>query len=169
MKEEYLPADGGKDEPEEIARGSDEQSCKNRDDIPGIMVEDGDRRLGKVATRNFVNPSLSLPHEIDPRSPVSDHFKAALHRIDGITMYIAVAIYLITAMVFLLRIILLDAHTKRDEMIFAGSLCMVIATILLYFKYHITLVIENMELKRLVIAMLLLGMLVYFFYLFFLK
>lgn len=124
---------------------------------------------GQGFRRNLHAGPSPYQMEVDPRSSVSEHFKAALHRIDGIVMCIAVAIYLITAMVFLLRIILLDAHTERDEMIMAGALCMVLATILLYFKYDITLVIENVKLKRLVIAMLLLGFLVYFFYLFFVK
>ncbi len=118
---------------------------------------------GEESNRYLGTKGKPFPIEIDPKAPVSDHFKAALDRIDGITMYIVVAIFLITAMVFLLKIILLDTHTERDEIILTASLCMVPISIVFYFKQ--TIINDS----KIISAMMLLGGTVYFFYIFFLK
>jgi hypothetical protein len=140
MKEGRSPADAGRNEPEETARGSGAQPRKNRDDVPGIKE-------------------------------ISDHFKAAFDRVDGIVMYIDVVIFLITAMVFLLKIILGDTHTERDVFILTVSLFLVPGTMLMYFnlKFTDTILGEDNKFGRTLNAMVLLLIPGCFFYTFFIK
>ena len=92
----------------------------------------GQERLDK----NFIRGKKTLL-EIDPRAPLSDHFRASVDRIDGIAMYIAVGIFLITAIVVSLKIALSDSHSGQDWTVLFTALCMTPVMVILYFNFDI--------------------------------
>ena len=130
------------------------------------LPEDGN--MGSVKNSSSTDqplPKMKKPQAIDPRAPVSHHFRGAFHRIDGVVMYLSVIIYFFTAIFFSLRNLLSDTHPPNEWNIVTAAVCMMPFMVVIYFNFDI-MSADNTKYSRTKNALIFLGMTVYFFYVF---
>lgn len=101
--------------------------------------------------------------DYNPRSPMTDFFKTALHRVDDVVFCFAIAAMSIAALVVSIKNIVLGTHSDADWRIPWLVLLMVPCLTFVYFRWTLFCDRQNDKFGRVSNALFLLGITVYFF------